>query len=224
MRASPKAENRDGEQFKVLLGANNAGTLAGMRLALDGEGFDVCGAATSVRDLIKAIGSCLPDVCLVAVEIEGGGLRAAAEISGWTNRIPLVLFAAEPTEAEFLDAMRAGAAGYVSQSIAPSRLPPLVRAVLRGEAAIPRSLARSLIDDYRQPLARRHLATPNGPGADLTIREWQVLECVRSGLSTREVAARLLISEVTVRRHISAVLKKLNVGSRDAALKLLESA
>src|SRR5215210_1116972 len=110
MRVKPDGRNPDGEQFKVLLGASNAGTLAGMRLALEADGFDVCGAAPSVRDLITAIGSCRPDVCLVAVEIEGGGLRAAAEISSWTNRIPLVLFAAEPSEEQFLHAMRAGAA------------------------------------------------------------------------------------------------------------------
>ena len=59
---------------------------------------------------------------------------------------------------------------------------------------------------------------------DLTSREWDVLELMRDGLSSREIAERLLISEVTVRRHIGAVLKKMQVQSRREALQLLQSA
>ena len=217
-------QNSTGWELKVLLGASGAATLAGLRLALEADGIVVCGEATSVRQLITAVEQCRPDLCLVAVDLQGDGLRAAAEICGRTPTIPVVLLAAHTSEEQFLDAMRAGAVGYVPYDIAPLSLPTLVRAVSRGEAAIPRSLVRPLIDEYRQRPARRHLPTPNGPGADLTSREWQVLDFVRAGLSTREIAARLLISDVTVRRHISAVLKKLNVESRAAAIELLQSA
>jgi DNA-binding NarL/FixJ family response regulator len=65
---------------------------------------------------------------------------------------------------------------------------------------------------------------PDRSGVDLTSREWEVLDLMRDGLSTREIAIRLLISEVTVRRHIGSVLKKLHVQSRAEALDLLESA
>jgi DNA-binding NarL/FixJ family response regulator len=64
----------------------------------------------------------------------------------------------------------------------------------------------------------------NGRGGDLTSREWEVLDFMRAGLSTRQIADRLFISEVTVRRHIGSVLKKLDVESRADALRLLESA
>jgi DNA-binding NarL/FixJ family response regulator len=223
IRVNPHGETPTDDELKVLLGASGA-TLAGLRLALEADGIDVCGEATSVRDLITAVDQCRPDVCLVDVALEGDGLRAAVEICGRSPSTPVVLLAAEASEEQFLDAMRAGAVGYVPHSIAPSCLPNLVRAVLRGEAAVPRSFVMPLIDEYRQRPARRHLPTPNGSGADLTSREWQVLDFVQAGLSTREIAARLLISEVTVRRHISSVLKKLNVESRAAAMKLLQSA
>jgi DNA-binding NarL/FixJ family response regulator len=68
------------------------------------------------------------------------------------------------------------------------------------------------------------LRTPDGRSIDLTTREGEVLDAMREGLSTREIAAKLLIAETTVRRHIGAVLKKLQVQSRREALELLRSA
>jgi DNA-binding NarL/FixJ family response regulator len=96
--------------------------------------------------------------------------------------------------------------------------------VAKGEPAIPRSLVRALIDDYRDRPARPYIAARGGRGVDLTAREWEVLLLMRDALSTREIADRLRISEVTVRRHISAVVKKLRVESRADALKLLQTA
>jgi len=81
-----------------------------------------------------------------------------------------------------------------------------------------------LINQYRSRPTRRQLPAGQGRGVDLTSREWQVLDCMREGLSTREIADRLMISEVTVRRHIGSVLKKLRVSSRADAIRLLESA
>ena len=72
--------------------------------------------------------------------------------------------------------------------------------------------------------ARRQLPAGQGRGADLTSREWEVLDFLRAGLSTRQIADRLFISEVTVRRHIGSVLKKLQVSTRADALRMLESA
>jgi two-component system NarL family response regulator len=99
-----------------------------------------------------------------------------------------------------------------------------VHAVLRGEIAIPRALVTVLAERLRDRLGRRQLALRDRPGVELTTREWEVLDLMCDGLTTREIAKRLLISEITVRRHISAVLKKLRVPSRRDAVKLLETA
>jgi DNA-binding NarL/FixJ family response regulator len=96
--------------------------------------------------------------------------------------------------------------------------------VLKGEAAIPRALVGVLMNRMRGRTSYRHLSLPRRRGVDLTSREWEVLELMKAGASTREIAERLLISEITVRRHISAVLKKLQVSSRREALQLLHSA
>jgi DNA-binding NarL/FixJ family response regulator len=218
------SQNNGHDAAKVVIAANGVATLAGIRLALETAGVEVCAEVRSVEKLVEAVARFEPDVCLLDFDLEGGGIRAAAELTARSSTLPVVFLSAEPSEEEFLEAMRVGAAGYVPHTIVPARLPKVVRAVMNGEPAIPRSYVMPLIDEYRRRPNRRNLVIPNGAGVELTSREWQVLDFVRAGLSTREIAGRLLISEVTVRRHISAVLKKMQVESRAEALKLLRSA
>ncbi len=165
-----------------------------------------------------------PDLCLIDVDMPGGGLLAAAEIRTLSQRPDVVMLAETVNEDEFLKAIRLGAHGYVLKSISPKRLPAVIRAVLLGEPAIPRALVAVLMSRFQNGDSLKHVVVPRGRGVDLTSREWEVLDLMRDGLSTRDIAGRLLISEVTVRRHIGGVLKKLQVQSRAAALKLLESA
>jgi DNA-binding NarL/FixJ family response regulator len=208
----------------VVIGAKDPATRAGIRMALTDSGLDVCAEALSVQELVAAVERCDPDVCLVDVDLDGGGIQAAAELRTRAPDVPVVLLADDGGEDEFLDAIRVGATGYVPKRIAPARLPSVIRAVLEGEPAIPRALVTLLIDHYRAGPKRRQLHFATGRGVDLTSREWQVLDLMRERLSTRQIADRLFISEVTVRRHIGSVLKKLRVSSRAEALKLLESA
>jgi len=165
-----------------------------------------------------------PDVCLIDVDLRGNGLSATAELAARSPSVSVVLLTAAPSEGQFLDAIRAGAFGYVDINVAPAALGNIVEAVMKGEAAIPRALVPVLVDRYRARPTRRHLTFPNGRGVDLTSREWEVLDSMREGLSTRAIAERLVISDVTVRRHIGSALKKLDVTSRADALRVLKSA
>jgi DNA-binding NarL/FixJ family response regulator len=195
-----------------------------MRMALESDGVAVVGEVQSLPELVEAVERYKPDVCLVDADLNGGGVRAAAELTARAPGVAVVLLADDASDEMFLAAIRVGATGYVPKHIPPARLPSVVRAVIHGEPAIPRALVTHLINQYRARPPRRQLAVANGRGVDLTSREWQVLEFMREGLSTREIADRLMISEVTVRRHIGSVLKKLQVPSRADALRLLESA
>jgi DNA-binding NarL/FixJ family response regulator len=212
------------ETPKVVIGANDPATLVGMRMALEADGVAVVASVQSLADLVKEAELHAPDVCLVDADLSGGGIRAAAEMANRMPHVPVVLLADDAGDEMFLDAIRVGASGYVPKHIPPARLPNVIRAVLDGEPAIPRALVAHLINQYRARPPRRQLAFGNGRGVDLTSREWQVLELMREGLSTRAIADRLMISEVTVRRHIGSVLKKLQVPTRADALRLLESA
>ncbi len=209
---------------RVLVAGHDSATLNGIRIALEDEGIVVCGRVASAAELIDAVGRLEPDVCLVDVDIPGGGLIAAAEMRAWRSTVAVVMLAPDLNEDDFLKAMAVGAVGYLPKSISAKRLSAVVRAVLLGEPAIPRPLVAVLMNRLRSGGAKRHLVVRDGRGVDLTSREWEVLDCMREGLSTREIAIKLLIAEVTVRRHIGAVLKKLQVQSRREALELLRSA
>lgn len=197
---------------------------AGIRMALAKDGIRVCAEVDSVQELVTAGMRHAPNVCIVDVHLHGDGFHAAAEMATRAPSVAVVLLVDDDCDEQFLEAIRLGATGYVRRTIAPGALANVVRAVAKGESAIPRSLVRALIDDYRDRPARHSVATRGGHGVDLTAREWEVLSLMRDGLSTREIADRLRISEVTVRRHISAVVKKLRVESRADALKLLQTA
>jgi DNA-binding NarL/FixJ family response regulator len=193
-------------------------------MALSSAGIEVCAEAEQTVDLLAAVRREHPDVCFLDVDLPESALHTAAEIASLAPRVAVVLLTNRVSETEFLDAVRVGVAGYLHKSISPAALPNVVHAVMNGEPAVPRSLVVALINGYRQRPPGRSLDIPNGRGAELTSREWEVLDFMQEGLSTREIANRLLISEVTVRRHISSVLKKLDVATRGDALNLLESA
>lgn len=210
---------------RVLIAGNGSAAWAGIRIALESAEVDVCAQVHHAGDLAEEVVRSGADVCLIDVALPpGGGIKAVGELTTRPLRVPVVLLTPELVEADFLAAMGAGAAGYLPMSIAPDRLSAVVRAVLAGELAIPRPLIKVLINQIRERGARRHLILPELGSVDFTSREGEVLELLTSGHSTREIADCLLISEVTVRRHIGAVLKKLRVQSRTEALSLLQRA
>ena len=209
---------------RVLIAGTDPALRMGIKMALVEGGIDVCGEVAAARELIEASARLDPDVCVIDVDLAGGGIAGAAELRARTPRPAVIMLAGDVREEDFLDAMRVGAAGYLLKSISPSRLPSVVRSVLRGEPAVPRALVATLIDRLRARVGHRHLAVPDRRGVDLTSREWEVLDLMREGLSTHGIATRLRISDVTVRRHIGSVLKKLEVRSREEAMKLLQSA
>jgi DNA-binding NarL/FixJ family response regulator len=209
----------------VLIAGGDSATRTGIRLALEGAGIEVCAEVEEASEVVDAVAQHAPDVCLLDVRLAGGWLSAAGEVISAGEVPPAVVIVTESLhEEEFLQAMRVGALGYLPTSISATRLPAVLHAVHRGELAIPRAQIGMLIQQLRDRGVRRHLPVASRRGVDLTAREWEVLDLMRDGLSTRDIGGRLLISEVTVRRHIGAVLKKLQVQSRAEALELLETA
>jgi DNA-binding NarL/FixJ family response regulator len=213
-----------GSEPQVLIAESDPATAAGIRMALQAAGIGVCGEVAEGQALLEAVARLAPDLCLIDVDLVGGGIAAAAEIRGRTTVPAIVMLANSDSEADFLEATRVGVGGYLLKSISLARLPKVIHAVLRGEVAIPRSLVGVLLDHVGERSARRHLLLPDRRSVELTSRESEVFDLLRKGSSTRQIAASLLISEVTVRRHIGGVLKKLQVESRGEALKLLQSA
>lgn len=205
----------------VVIADDHAPTRAGVRDALNRGGFDVVGVAATAEEAVTAALEHRPDLCLLDVHMPGDGIAAAQRISEDLPATAIVMLTVSEDDGDLLRALRAGAVGYLLKGTDPGRLPDALRGVLAGEAAIPRTLVARLVreirvdDRRRRPFGRR--------GVTLTDREWQVLDLLAARRSTREMAEELGISVVTVRRHVSGLLAKLDVPDRDAAVDLLRT-
>jgi DNA-binding NarL/FixJ family response regulator len=206
---------------RVLIADDHAPTRTGVRMALEREGMEVCAEAASAAEAVEAAVREHPDVCVLDMHMPGGGASAASCI---TLRLPdtIVLMLSVSREHEDLvESLRRGAAGYLLKDMDPAGLAVAIRAALRGEAVIPRRLAADVIEELRdRPGARQYAQQPHGTAA-LSSREWEILELLREGAGTAEMAGRLFLSQVTVRRHVSSILHKLGVTSREEAVRLV---
>jgi DNA-binding NarL/FixJ family response regulator len=153
----------------------------------------------------------------------GGGIAAAERIAADLPDTAIVMLTVSSSEDDLFDAIRAGASGYLLKTTDPDRLPLALHGVLRGEAALPRTLTARLIEEFRRRGKVRRLSLADRR-VELTERELDVLELLRRGQATMAIARRLGISAVTVRRHISAMMAKLSVRSRDALIDAFDRA
>jgi DNA-binding NarL/FixJ family response regulator len=205
---------------RVLIAADHLATRTGFRLAL-GDAAE-CSEADDAETAVVAAVRNQPDVCVVDFDPPVRAIRAAAEIATKVPRAAVVVMTRKIDEEEFIAAVRAGAIGYLLEGVDPARLPFVIRSVMRGEAAVPRAFVPRLIEEFRgRERRRRHLDLYEHQRVELTGREWEVVDLLRKGLSTRAIAELLGISAVTVRRHISAVHGKFGVQSRAELLQLL---
>ena len=209
-----------GEGLRVLIADDHPMARVGVRIALERGGFAVCAEAADADAAIDAAERELPDICLLDIQMPGSGIHAAEEIGKRVPDSAIVMLTVSRIDTDLFDALRAGATGYLLKDIDPTRLPLVLRRVLDGEAALPRHLVALVIDEFRERGRRRPLLKRRG--VVLTDREWEVLELMSQGLTTFEIADRLFIEPVTVRTHVSAILKKLHVSSRKAALQLIQ--
>lgn len=206
----------------VLLADDHARTRAMVRRALEESGeFRVCAEANDAATAVEGAKRENPDVCLLDINMPGNGISAAAEITGALPGTAVVMLTVSRQDDDLFDALRAGASGYLLKGLDERSIGDALRRVLAGEATLPGTLVARLVDEFRDREQRR-VAMPAGQAARLTGREWDVLELMRKGATTAEISERLFVSPTTVRSHVSAILRKLGVPTREAAIKLLD--
>jgi DNA-binding NarL/FixJ family response regulator len=211
------------ELLRVVIADDHAPTRAGVKQALEADG---CQVVAALADGPKAVAAALeerPDVCLLDIHMPGGGIRAASEITSALPDTAVVMLTASRDDEDLFDALRAGASGYLLKDMDPDRLGAALRGVMAGEAALPRSLALKVMRQLQSPGRRVFRTSKNSAVARLTSRETEVLEMMADGLSTEQIADKLFIGKVTVRTHVSNVLKKLRVPDRESAVRLVRS-
>jgi two-component system, NarL family, nitrate/nitrite response regulator NarL len=210
-------------RLTVLVADDHAPTRAGVRAVLVEDGFEVVAEAATADTAVDAALRARPDVCVLDVHMPGGGIAAAARIAKASPGSVVVMLTVSRADEDLFAALRAGAAGYLLKDMDPARLAPALRGVLAGEAAVPRTLVARVVEEFRSAERRPSLPLVRRRGARLTSREWEVLELLRERRTTAEIAHRLGLSAVTVRRHISSILAKLRVPDRREMARLFEA-
>jgi DNA-binding NarL/FixJ family response regulator len=185
-----------------------------MRSLLTGQPeFELVEAANAV-ELDAAVRERRPDVALIDLNLPPDGGIAALRHLLELRPIPAVIWSFEPPAETVLAAIHAGASGYLRKEISPDGLLRSLRGLLRGQAPLGRDFASLLVREIHN-VGERERAREQA--AILSSREREVLELVAGGASNRDVAATLFISDLTVKRHMQNILRKLHVPSRAAA-------
>ena len=201
---------------RVLIADDHAPTREDVRAALEQDAeFEVCAEAADAAGAVAGALRERPDVCLLDVHMPGRGVAAAWEIHSRLPRTNVVMLTVSREDVDLFAALRAGALGYLLKDMDPRSLPRALHSVLSGEVAIPRELVGQVVERFRDTSARRRHAVAGEPTERLTSREWQVLELLQRDLSTAQIARRLVLSPVTVRTHVNAILRKLQVRDRE---------
>lgn len=193
---------------RVLL-VDHTATRAGIRMALDGSAV-ICAECSEVDRAIRAAKTEQPDIALIGREIAGDWRAAVRGVCRAAPVCRVIVLAQKADTDDMLEAVRAGALGYVPGTLNAENLRAVFRFAREREALIPRNMVTELLTEIRgAPVAV----------SGLSRREAQVLGMVRRGHSTGWIAERLEISPVTVRRHVSALVQKLGVEGRSDLLE-----
>jgi DNA-binding NarL/FixJ family response regulator len=203
--------------IRILIADDQSLVRAGFRLVLENhDDMEVVGEASNGREAVHSAGRLAPDVVLMDIRMpELDGIGATREITARHDARVLVLTTYDLDEYVY-DALQAGASGFLLKDTPPAQLVDGIRSVAQGEALLAPTVTRRLIEEFAR-LARRE----KPPELDeLTPRELEVLKLLARGMSNAEIAAELILSETTVKTHVTHVLGKLNLRDRVQAVVL----
>jgi DNA-binding NarL/FixJ family response regulator len=184
--------------------------------------FEVCAEVPNAPAAIEAALRERPDLCILDINMPGRGVAAAWEIAARLPATKIVMLTVSEDDGDLFAALRAGAAGYLLKGIDPERLPHALQDVVDGQSALPRAHVGRQMSEFRDPGPRRRAIVGGENEPQLTSREWLVLVLLRQDLTTADIARRLVLSQATVRTHVAAILRKLDVPDRASAVRLFD--
>ncbi|WP_307833349.1 response regulator transcription factor [Pimelobacter simplex] len=180
------------------------------------DGIDVVGEASNGIDGVSLVVSSVPDVVLLDVRMpKQSGIEACVAIKEAVPMTKIIMLTVSDDEADLYEAVKSGASGYLLKDSSIEEVAQGIRVVADGQSLISPSMAAKLIDEFKTMSKPDRTA---GPALKLTERELEVLRFVARGLSNRDVAAQLAISENTVKNHVRNILEKLQLHSRMEAV------
>jgi RNA polymerase sigma factor (sigma-70 family) len=201
------------EKIRVLVTDDHAIVRDGIcaLLALTGD-IEAIGVATNGREALEMVTKLSPDIVLMDIVMPNmDGLEATRRIRKQSPETKVIVLTQYEDREYVLPVIEAGASGFISKVAASSELASAIRAVYRGDSFLSPSIARLLVDDYRQ-LARE--GRNKDTLEELTAREREILKLLVEGRSTPEIARMLVISPKTVERHKTNLMAKLDIHNR----------
>ena len=194
---------------------------SGFRMILDArEDLEVVGEAGDGAEAAALVEQLRPDVVLMDVRMPVmDGLEATRRIVALGSPARIIVLTTYDADEYVFAALRAGASGFMLKDVRPADLVEAVRVVARGDALLAPSVTRRLLDRFADALPGPDAAPPPDL-AELTERELEVLRLVALALSNAEIAARLVLTEATVKTHVSSILRKLGLRDRVQAVVL----
>jgi DNA-binding NarL/FixJ family response regulator len=211
------ADHEPAPPIRVLIADDQPMMRAGFRMILEAQGdIEVVDEAGDGLEAVEAAERTDPDVVLMDIRMPRlDGVEATRRLAG---RKVLILTTFDLDE-YVVEALRAGASGFLLKDALPSDLVAAVRTVAAGDALLSPSVTRRLLDRMVSRLPPASTQTPDAI-RELTEREREILELLARGLSNAEIAERLVVSEPTVKTHVSHVLAKLGLRDRVQAVVL----
>jgi len=179
--------------------------------------FEVVGTAGDGAETVRLCGRLRPDVIVMDIRMPGmDGLEATQRLASAPNAPRILIITTFDLDEYVYEALRAGASGFLLKDVTAERLFDAVRVIADGEALLAPAITRRLIDEFSR-------LRPKAPArsevfAALTPRETEVLRLVAEGLSNPEIAGQLVVTEETVKTHVSRILSKLGLRDRTQAV------
>jgi NarL family two-component system response regulator LiaR len=201
--------------IRVLLVDDHAVVRKGLCALLEREpGIEVVGEAENGAQAVQQAARLRPDVVLMDLEMPVlDGTEATRQISEGDPDARIVILTSHAAEEDVFPALKAGAQGYLLKHAPPDDVLRAIRQAYAGETVLHPTIARMVLQDLRRPPRPKQQPTID----PLSERELEVLRLIARGMSNQEIAETLVVGEATVRSHVSAILRKLQLASRTQA-------
>ena len=203
--------------MRVLLADDHPLFRDGLATLLRAREMEIVGEASNGLEALQQTRLLKPDLILMDVNMPRmNGLEATRLIKTEMPETKIVILTVSDDDENLFEAIKSGAHGYLLKSMASQTFFELLKDVAQGDAPITRTLAAKILGEFAPPLQHYEALTANK--ADLTEREKEVLSLVADGLTNRDIAARLIITENTVKYHLKNILEKLHLRNRAQAV------
>jgi two-component system NarL family response regulator len=204
------------EPISVLIVDDHTLMRQGLRRILEEAGMQIAGEAENGQEAVAKTLELSPDVVLMDIQMPlMDGIQATREIKSLAPRTTVVILTMHEEEEYLFEAIKAGAIGYLQKNKAPQELIKVIEAAREGLSLLPPALATRVLNEFaalskQQEQKLKHYT-------QLTSREREVLKLIAQGLSNKEIAKELYISDKTVKNHLSNIFAKLQINDRTKA-------